>query len=37
METAYGLTNAQINVVKKVIFIDVEAIVHMPKPLATLI
>ena len=34
METAHGLTNAQINVIKNVIFNDVEAIVLMPNPLA---
>ena len=34
METAHGLTNAQRNVIKNVIFNDVEAIVHMPNPLA---
>ena len=37
METANGLTNMQKNVVKKVIFNDVLAIVHMPNPLATLV
>ena len=34
METAHGLTNVQRNVIKNVIFNDVEAIVHMPNPLA---
>ena len=37
METAHGLTNVQINVVKNVIFNDVEAIVHILNPLAHLI
>ena len=37
MKLAHGLTNAKIIDAKKVTFNDVEAIVHIPNPLAHLI
>ena len=36
METVHGLINVQINVIKNVIFNDVEAIVRIPNPLSHL-